>query len=69
MLRRLRALAARASVLLRRRSLWSSLLELAGFGLITGAAYRYSLTVALLVGGVFLVLISYGLAGPSRPRR
>ena len=38
----------------------STLVELAGFGLITYATYTWNQVIGLVVGGVFLLLIGYG---------
>lgn len=38
----------------------STLLELAGFGLITYASYTWNQVVGLILGGLFLLLIGYG---------
>jgi hypothetical protein len=40
----------------------STLLELAGFGLISYAAYSWNEIVGLAIAGGFLVLIGYGTA-------
>lgn len=38
----------------------STLVELAGFGLITYAAYTWNQVIGLVIGGAFLLLIGYG---------